>query len=324
MRYHARNRNKGICRWGLCLWLFPILFSFQAGTVMGTSVPQTINTPSIEFTGRRFSPKVITTDKIIFTGRRFSPESISTPTIVFTGRGYGTVIDLSKIKEELKTQQEKTVALLKAGNLKIGGQKAMSGKSQAGPGGGSLKETKIPGMKVATLTPVKPGAKLAFKGHKILETLYKTADKPFDLVFPVINTGDKKSIPVQYSIACRVLSRDAKCPPMKKVGTMPSVEARMTGKIELKGLRFKPGLYEIAVSLKIRGAGVGSVKKVRLKITSATRPGTLRTITPEAGGSQQETGGKGKPQIKQITPIEPAGEKPSQKEGKPPLRYNVR
>ncbi len=325
MRSSLRHRDKDICLW--ILWLFLILFSLQAGSVMAASVPQTINTPAIEFTGRRFSPKTINTGSIVFTGRRFSPKTISTPAIIFTGRG-GTIINMPQMKEALTSQKEKTVDLSRAGKLNIGGMKAMSGKTPIGPGGEPGKEKgRTPDAKIARTTPpVKMGARLAFKDHKILKTLNKTAGRPFDLVFAVVNSGDEKSEPIQYSITCRVLSRGAKCPAIKKIGTIPSVAARTTGKIELKGLKFKPGMYEIAVSLRSKSIGAKVVKKVRLNITTAVQPGKSQSITPAVGGGKQEEESRGRPEMRQIQPVKPSEESSPTEPDKelPGLRLNVR
>ncbi len=281
---------------------------------MAASVPQTIDTPAIEFTGRRFSPKTITTSSIEFTGRRFEPRSISTPAIIFTGRG-GTILNMPQMKGALTSQKE--IDLSRTGKLRIGGIK--SGET-------SRKETAKPtAPKIARTTPpVKTGAKLAFKDHNILKTLNKTAGKPFDLVFPVINSGDEKSDTVQYTATCRVLSRGANCPAIKKFGTIPPVAARTTGKIELKGLKFKPGLYEIAVSLRSKSMDTGVSKKVRLNITSAVKPGRFQGITPGVGGGKQEGESKDIPQIRQIQPVKPSEEAPSQNGKLPGVRLNVK
>ncbi len=340
MRYSPRHRDKDICSW--ILWLSLILLSFQAAPVMAASVPQTINTPAIEFTGRRFAPKVITTDTIVFTGRRFSPKTIttgsieftgrwfspktiSTPAIIFTGRGE-TIINMPQMKGALTGQKGKTVDLSRAGKLNIGGMKAMSGETPIGPGGEPGREKgKTPAPKIArTIPPVRIGARLVFKDHKILKTLNKTSGRPFDLVFPLINSGDEKSNPVQYTVTCRVLSRDAKCPAIKKMGTIPSVGARTTGKIELKGLKFKPGLYEIAVSLRSKSIDAKVVKKVRLNITSAVKPGRSQGITPGVGGGKQEGESKDMPQIRQIQPVKPSEETPPKDKELPRLRLNTR
>jgi len=202
-----------------------------------------------------------------------------------------------------------------------------AGKAEFGPKGKPGKEKgRTPAAKITRTTPpVKIGTKLAFKGHNILKTLNKTAGKPFDLVFPVINSGDEKSDPVQYTVTCRVLSRGANCPAIKKIGTIPPVGAKTTGKIELKGLKFKPGLYEIAVSLRSKSMGTGVSKKVRLNITSAVKPGRFQGITPGVGGGKkQEEGSKGRPQIRQIQPVKPSEESSPQDKELPRLRLNTR